>query len=389
MELNNEIKIEEVNTEPVTTEELSLSELMANDLATGTHSLLFKRIGNITIAEPRIKEAFSRFIKEVECGTSFSISDIICSAESLLKKGEPDVNAGNVIFAFDRYVTSNKRFSSKLLKNSVCGLYPLFALNNGVALDIGACGGNLAVAETKRYLIAPESKAKKLIDIAATYGVRMNRAGVMLSNDNILLTLGNETVANISKASINNSETHSVVLGSEHLSAFISGFNSVGMYALCTSVNLNNVLRFGLKSDLSTACARALGYFSAVMNMKQINVRTVYTADESTMVVSPKPVVADGDYLYLLKLRIDNNGAPDRAHFGQLRYYLSEKKRLGIIKDVLPVRENILPVINRLCKDSIEYVPLSDVPPNSYGVIVSVRRGDSVNGIKLGYFKNI
>jgi hypothetical protein len=79
---------------------------------------------------------------------------------------------------------------------------------------------------------------------------------------------------------------------------------------------------------------------------------------------------------------------PEKAHYGQLYYYLNEKKKLNIIKDVLPVRENISKVINRLSRADLEYVSLSSIPEDCFGVIVSVGRGESVNGIKLGYFKD-
>ena len=392
MELNNEIKNnEQINQEACdeTKEALTLSETIAKDLSEGVHSLLFKRINNITISAPKIKEAFSKFVKEVECGNSLSIAEIITSTEALLKKGELDENAGNVIFCFDDYITSNKKFSSKLLKNSVLGFYPLLSIRNGIALDIGACGGSLASAETKRYLIAPESKAGKIVDEAASYGIRMSKAGVLCSGDNVILTYGSDTIANVSKASfVNLSEAQSIYLGQEHLAAFISGYNAVCSYALCNCVSAYNILRFGLGTDLATAFARALGYFSAAIYLKQVHIRTAYTGDNTAAVVSQKPCVSDGDYLYLLKLRKDEYGNPEKGHFGQLYYYLSEKKRMRIIKDVLPVRENILPVIKRLCNENIEYVPLAEIPADCFGVIVSVKRGDSVNGVKLGYFKN-
>ena len=91
----------------------------------------------------------------------------------------------------------------------------------------------------------------------------------------------------------------------------------------------------------------------------------------------------------MLKLRNDQNGLPDKVHYGQLYYYLGEKKKMNIIKDVLPIRENIGRVINRLSRADLEYVQLAQVPDNCFGVIVSVGRGESVNGVKLGYFKGI
>ena len=62
--------------------------------------------------------------------------------------------------------------------------------------------------------------------------------------------------------------------------------------------------------------------------------------------------------MYLLKVRSDAYGLPDKSHFGQLYYYLTEKKKEGIIKDVLPVRENIQKTIFRLSGDKLEYVEL-------------------------------
>lgn len=49
--------------------------------------------------------------------------------------------------------------------------------------------------------------------------------------------------------------------------------------------------------------------------------------------------------------------------------------------------ENIQAVLKRLQGDSMVYESLAAIPDKSFGAIVSVPRGESVNGIKLGYFK--
>ena len=123
--------------------------------------------------------------------------------------------------------------------------------------------------------------------------------------------------------------------------------------------------------------------------LKNIPVRFVFTQDDNISVAVSRPNVYDGDYLYLLRVNSDVNGMPDKAHFGQLVYYLNEKKRMGIIKDVLPVGENTKRIINRLCNESLEFDSMCDAPLDSFGIIVSVGRGESVNGIRLGCFKNI
>ena len=150
----------------------------------------------------------------------------------------------------------------------------------------------------------------------------------------------------------------------------------------------NNIIRFGLGGSVAEVFARALGFFAALTYLKILPVRVVFVEGNNATVAVARPNISDGDYLYLLKLKKDNYELPDKAHFGQLHYYLCEKKRKGIIKDVLPCGENINRVISRLCGQSLVYESLTEIPEDCFGVIVSVARGESVNGVKLGCFKD-
>lgn len=365
----------------------TFSENLSDDLTEGLHSVLYKNINNVTINDIRIRDAFTHFLKEVECSGSFRLIDIINASESVIKGCEPDENAGNQIYSYDHGTLGNKGVGAKLLKQSVGGIYSLISLHNGVSLDLDAIGSSMPAAEAKRYLILPPKKINKFLDMARANGLNPIKAGEMISIDKVLLTRNNSVIASVDKTGINSNTTVAVTLGSEHFNEFLAGYNAVCSFVLCGCVASNNLIRLGLKGDISSVCARVLGIYGALKYLKNIPVRIVYTPEAAVSVAVARPVPNDGDYLYLLKLRNADDGTPDKAHYGQLYYYLGEKKRMGIIKDVLPLRENIQRVINRLSNERLEYVPLTGVPENCFGIIVSVGRGESVNGVKLGYFK--
>ncbi len=367
---------------------LSFSENLNNDLSSGLHSVIYKKIGAVNINELRISNVFSRFIKDVECADCFTLMDIINCAEAVIKGKELNENAGNLIYSYEHRSIPNKSLSAKLFKNSCCGIYSLLSLHNGMALDIDAAGKSLPAAETKRFIVAKPKKAQKLFESAKRNGINIAKAGEIITTDKILLTRNNDIIASVDRSLFNNNEKISVNLGPEHFNAFLSGYNAVFSLVLCNAVASNNILRFGLGEGIENVFARALGYYSAMTYLKNAPVRFVFTPDNNASVAVGRPTVIDGDYLYLLRVRNDFNGLPDKSHFGQLVYYLNEKKRMGIIKDVLPVGENTGRIINRLCHDSLSFVSMAELPAGCFGVIVSVGRGDSVNGIRLGCFKN-
>ena len=361
---------------------------IADDLSFGLHSILYKKIGSVNINDLRISGAFSRFIKDVECSDTFTVIDVINCAEAVIKNKEPNENAGNVIFAYDHKNIANKGLAKKLLRNSYGGLYSLFSLNNGITVDIEAVGQSLAAAETKRFLVVKPQKAQKLYDKAKKNSINIVKSGEVITTDKILLTAGNEVVSSVDRSVINNSATSSLNLNGDNYKAFQTAYNAAFSLVLCNAVSSNNILRFGLGGSFENILSRALGYYSALTYLKTAPVRIVFTAEDTVSVAVGRPNVADGDYLYLLRVNNDVNGLPDKAHFGTLVYYLNEKKRLGIIKDVLPVGENTNRIINRLCTADLMFDSMSEIPTDVFGVIVSVGRGESVNGIKLGCFKN-
>ncbi len=353
----------------------------------GIYSVLYKRINNVTINDIRIRDAFVRFVKDVECGTSLSVAEILYSSEAVLKKGEINENSGNYIFAYDS-LTTDKKLNAKLIKNSVGNVYSLFALHNGVSLDINAIGGSLKAAEAKRFAVLSPKKASKLLAKAKEKGLTLVQCGEMLATNKIVIKNGFEMIEIIDKSRIDiNSEACSITLGQEHFSSFVNGYLSACSVVLCDSITNNNVIRFAIGGDINNTFARALGYYCAITYFKALPVKYVFTGETVSTVAVPRPNVKDGDYLYLLKVRNDQSGMPDMAHLQQLLMYLADKKRAGIIKDVLPVRENIQGVFNRLCSENITYEQIDEFPVGCFGIIVSVSRGDSVNGIKLGFFK--
>ena len=279
-------------------------------------------------------------------------------------------------------------FLNKLFNKSCAGIYSLLSLHNGIALNIDSVGNSIQAAETKRFIVVPPKKVGKILETSGRLGLNIVKTGEVLSSNKAIFTKGNEIVASIDKSCFINDDKTSIGLSADNYRAFVSGFNAVYSFVLCNSVSSNNILRFGLGGGIENVCARALGYYSALTYLKCAPIRFVFTAEDSASVAVGRPTVIDGDYLYLLRVRNDVNGLPDMAHFGQLVYYLNEKKRLGIIKDVLPVGENTNRVINRLCNDKLSFVSMAEIPSSAFGIIVSVGRGYSVNGIRLGCFKD-
>ena len=390
----NENKIEEVKenaTEEVVNEvekEKTASEMYEEKFSNGICSMLFKPINDITIRDLRIRDAFTRFLKEVECGNSITINDVLMSAVKCVASGEPDETAGNVIYSYDATHVKDKKIAVKLFKNSYSNVYSLFSVHNGISLDLSGFGGDLNGAESKNFLVASSRKASKLVANAKKVGVDLTKVGEVISSNKIILSSGSDHIATIEKSVLQSLSPIRLDIGTEQFDAFLSGYNSVCSLALCNCISKNNIIRFGLGGNIAEVFARALGFFAALDYLKILPARVVFVEGNNATVAVSRPNISDGDYLYLLKLKNDNYELPDKAHFGQLHYYLCEKKRKGIIKDVLPCGENINRVINRLCGQTLAYESLTEIPEDCFGVIVSVARGESVNGIKLGCFKD-
>lgn len=364
------------------------SELFEEDMTTGLHSVLFRPINNVTIRDLRIRNVFTGFLKQVECGEFITVNDILMSAVKCVASGEPNENAGNIIYAYDANANIDKKNLAKFFKNSYSNVYSLFSVHNGITLDMSSYGNELSVVESKHFLVTPPNKSAKFESRAKKIGLELSKIGELISTNKIILSSGGDTFASIDKIMLKNAPNVSIDVGSEHFGSFLSGYNSVCSLALCDCISNNNIIRFGLGGSISDVFARALGFFAALSYLKTLPARIVFVKSNSASVAVSRPDISDGDYLYLLKLRNDNYDLPDKSHLGQLHYYLCEKRRQGIIKDVLPCGENIERVINRLCGETFDYERLSDIPEDCFGVIVSVPRGESVNGIKLGCFKN-
>lgn len=380
----NDAVTEESVSEPM------FAELFENDLVNGLHSVLYKRIRNLTITDIRLKEAFSRFLNEIDCGESISVAEIIYSAEALLFRKLPNDHCENRIYVYDQSAGFASKAASKLLENSVPGFYALPYLHNGFALDLSAFGGDIQNLETKRFIIASDKKMRKLVSDAFRVGINCRSVGSMLASEKIVLTNCGETIAVFNKERINSAaDTETVCLGSNAFEDYLNGYCSVASYVLCESIAPNNLLHFSLDGTIDCVLARALGYFNAVMHFKKTDVNIRFSPISSSVVAVPRPFISEGCYLYLLKVRNDANGMPDIAHLDQLKYYISEKKRFGIIKDALPLRKSVIELINNLGGDKLRYVALEPIPEDSFGIIVSVNRGESLNGIRLGYFTNI
>lgn len=345
---------------------------------------LYTKISNVTINAPLIKDAFTRFIADVECGKSFSVMDILDSAESVAKQKDAKFFAGDEIYVFDEDLLPKNRFAKRLIEKSIGNVFHLISRVEGFSIDLSA----VTNLQTLRYLPIPQEKSSKLLKKAEKNNVALKKAGNILSQQKIIFTDNNSIIKSYERDFFIADECDSVSLNESHVTAFKNGYDSVLSVLLCNAINKNNIVCFPLGGDLNDAFAFALGYYSALTYHKNFPIKTLYTSNSAISVASARPKVSDGDYLYFLKLRKDFNGMTDKIHFGQLYFYLGEKKKQGIIKDVLPIRENIENVIYHLCGEDLDFETITSFPEGDFGIIVSVGRGESVNGIKLGYFRD-
>ena len=360
----------------------------AAEISSGYSKNLFKRIGEITITDIRIRDAFKTFVKNVECDESLAVIDIISSGEAILNKRKIDDNAGNELFVFDNMPNTTQKLKKLLDQNSVGGLSALYTLDNGMIIDLNMLGGSIASAETKRYLIASPKKSKKILALAEKDALKLLPIGRLITDSKVHFCDRENVIASIDKKDLVSSEPVSIKLGTEHFQDFLNGYKSMSTYAFSNLISKNNFLNFGLDISIESLFSRAMGIFLGMMHYQVSDAKIIYSNNSGISVAVPKPKVCDGDYFYLLRVRNDETQMPDRNHSAQLCHYLKEKAHFGIIKDVLPLRENIEKILEHLGNDSVEYIRLNSVPENSFGLIVSVPRGESVNGIKLGYFKD-
>jgi len=346
-----------------------------NSITKGLNTVLYTRYSSATVNDEIIQKAFEDF-----SGNSISVAEILKSAEAVTMPSKK-INSGDLILMAD-----NSFNNSKITSNIMSGVHSLVAADKGFSLELDKIG-SIEQAQIKQYVIVSEKSKKKLLKKASKANVSFTEVGKILSEDKIILKNSDNSTECIDKIEVYSNDNSSIVLGNYCFEAYLNGYLSVCSLKISDCISNNNILRFGLGGNPEMVLARALGVYAAAKLNKVFPIRVVFTDDNSTSVAVPRPIVSDGDYFYLLKLRTAENGIPDRIHFAQLCYYLTEKKREGVIKDVLPIKENIQSVFKRLQGDSLVYESLADLPDNSFGAIVSVPRGESVNGIKLGYFK--
>ncbi len=382
-DINNEISDEVDQTDP-TPSDLPEDD-PTQDIVSGLYSVLYRRIGDLKITDQRISRAFSMFIDKVEMRSSFSICEILNSAESIVVGGEPNEAAETIIYVADAKHFSKCVKNRKIMKHSVASFYSLFSLHNGVSLDLSFADGDMSLAESKRYFVMTEKQKNRFEKIIE--GLSLVKCGMLIADNRIIINQNGRCFSTDKSVIDNKSAPCSVELNQSHYDKFLSGYRAALSQILCNCVSNDALLRFGLGGDISDCCARALGYFAARVSTRMAPHLMKLSAENNASVAVSRPVISEGDYVYYLKLRCDANGIPDKAHYLQLCFYLSEKIRLGVIKNVLPSKENIDGILSRLAGDSMVYETVNEFPKDTFGIIVTVSRGESINGMQLGYFK--
>lgn len=339
------------------------------------YAVLFKSINSITVNDPVMKDAFDKFCDIYGYNRSVTIAELL----SFNGYDRAKVKDGDVILSYTGNITN-----SKLIKNALSGLHSLMSLDKGFSLKGVAEQNNIDYLQTYNYVILPENKVEKMVKKGAKDNLVFKKMGKINSSNKASINC-ESGIESIDKSDFD--KIDNIVITNFYIEDFVKGYQSACSVKISDCISDNNILRLGIIGAVEKIFARALGVFAASVQYKMPPIKIVFANEDNITVAVPRPNVADGDYFYLLKLRTIENGIPERIHYSQLCYYLTEKKREGIIKDVLPMKENIQSVLKRLQGESLVYEPLSELPENCYGAIVSVPRGESVNGLKLGYFK--
>lgn len=374
------IKIEERNDKVQT---------FIDSLSKGIYSILYKRITSVKIKDIRILSAFNHFIKNVDCGKSFSLAELSRTTDSLLSNAKISENAGNKIFMYDPTSISDAKVFEKLLRFSVTNLFNLFSLNNGIIFSTEILSEKIEILETKRFLIVSPKKAVKLARYCEDNTVKITCVGEFSSENNLVFN-ENGAISSFNKALFSNDfEENSLELTVAHFESFMSGYNAVASLLLLDTVSDNNVLRLGLDGDLASVFARFLGFYVGVNDFKPKTYRFIYTHEPKFGVSVSKPSVSDGDYLYLLRVHNNQFEMTDRVHLNQLYNYLKEKQKSAIIKYALPYSKGVESTLEKIAPEGIEYLPFEYPENDKFSIIACVGRGESLNGLKIGYFKNV
>lgn len=358
-----------------------------DSLTDGLYSILYKRISSVVIKDIRILAAFNHFIKHVECSKSFSLAEILRTTENLFLGTRINENAGNKIFMYDSKRVKDKKISEKLMKISISNLFSLFALNNGIIFSANIISEKPENLQLKRFIIATPKKAIKLNKLCEENGIDLTCIGEFSAENQIVFN-ENEQANVFDKNSLaKDDESNHIELTEAHFNSFMSGYNAVGSLLLLDTISDNNILRLGLDGDLASVFARFLGFYVGVNDFKPQAYRFIYTAEQKFDVSVSKPFVSDGDYLYLLRLHNNQFGMTDKIHLNQLFNYLKEK--ISVIKYAFPYTNGIESTFDRIAPEGLEYVSLENVENDKFAIVACVGRGESLNGIKIGYYKAI
>ncbi len=352
-------------------------------------SKLFYRVESVVIKNIRIRDVFASFTSEFDCVKSFSPVEILYAADALITGNKLDLQPESLIVSFDMDGNADKELQSELLKRSVSGIQSLLALKCGVILDLDALGDKLRVCQTARYLILSEKRYKKLSARMQKAGVAYRIVGRVSVEPRIVFHKGETVLKSIDRAELENANViPSLELGDAEFSAFKNGYYSACSQSLCDCVSKSNIIQLGEDTTLANICATVLGIYSTSSLRDSSPARIALFNNSLINVAVSRPTVSDGDYVYYLKLSNDAFGLPNPSHFRQLAFYLREMKKIGVIHGIFSYREDITRILNRLSNDTIEYVPLIQPEISHFGVFVTVGRGETINGEKIGYFKN-
>lgn len=346
----------------------------------GWAAKMLRPIGKVDIRDRTLAEVFQLFLKRVDVGETFTLSELLTTPEFVLNRFELVGHAGDGIYRMQS-AAREPRLHSTLMSHSVQGLGPLLLATGGAEIQMPA---DVTPEQLfyERLVILREKDGERL---AASDLVNLTRVGTV--QPGALTFCKDGTVTDVRVAELVPTDPAVVDLGAEQAMVFEQAFH--GSLAFLCSVVRSGTYYLNLPADRSLAdfTAAVLGMFAASMRYRFSRPPMRHQNTGKVGLVVPKPVVSVGDCVYAFRPKCGADGWPMNAELVRLQGYLAVSAREGKIKGVLPLKKNAGDMVARLCDSEMEYVPERDFPTEGFAVLAVLPAGTETPGTRLGRFQ--
>ena len=167
---------------------------------------------------------------------------------------------------------------------------------------------------------------------------------------------------------------------------FHDGAQAALTYYACADLQSNLFFHFPAELTLPQLLTAELGVYDALSAYPVGTQPVRFSAGGSVSLIVPRIYPAAGDRLMALRPKMDENRILIPEELNKLRTYLAQAKTEGLIKGVLPLKRNILSMLDNLCGDGMRFEQEKDFP-SGFAVLAVAGRDAEVPGIQVGTFQ--